>query len=406
MNVRQAVVLVGGKGTRLGELTRNAPKPLLEVADGLRFLDVLLFDLARHGFSDILLLAGHLGDQVEDAYQGRQILDSHIRVLRETEPQGTGGALKFAESELEPWFLMTNGDSLFEINFREFTANLDPTAAASLALREVPDPARYGAVEFECGVVTAFREKNASLNGPAFINGGVYLINREIVSSISGPCSIEADVFPSLAAEGRLRAQAYDGYFLDIGLPDTYETARREVPQRLRRGCAFLDRDGVLNRDDGYTHRVEDLEWMPGAIQAVRSLNDAGYYVIVVSNQAGIARGKYTEADTLRFHGKMNEELWTAGAHIDRYYFCPFHAEAKIKALRHPNHPDRKPNPGLILQAMKDFDIVAERSFMIGDMETDIEAANRANIASALYVSGPLNELTDKMLRLSRGRGE
>ncbi len=106
MDIRQGVVLVGGRGTRLGEITRNIPKPLLEVSPGLRFLDVLLFDLARHGFSDILLLAGHHGDQVEQLYQGRRILDSTVRVLREPEPQGTGGALKFASAALDEAFLL------------------------------------------------------------------------------------------------------------------------------------------------------------------------------------------------------------------------------------------------------------------------------------------------------------
>src|SRR5262245_46486518 len=112
MRVKQALVLVGGKGTRLGALTAGTPKPLLEIAPGLRFLDVLLEQFARHGFTDIILLAGHLGAQVEALYQGRRVGESHVSVVCEPAPAGTGGALVHAAGRLDPWFLMANGDSL------------------------------------------------------------------------------------------------------------------------------------------------------------------------------------------------------------------------------------------------------------------------------------------------------
>lgn len=399
MRVTQAVVLVGGKGTRLGAEALTTPKPLLEVAPGLRFLDMLLFELARHGLTDIILLAGHLGETVEAAYAGKRVLDATVTVLRETTPQGTGGALLVAADRLDPWFLMSNGDSLFEFNYRRLLAGVGPDITARLALREVPDPARYGAVTLENGRVTQFREKSADLKGPALINGGVYALSRDVLGMIDGPCSIEQDVFPRLAGAGRLGGEVFDGYFLDIGLPDTLEQARREIPSRTTRPCVFLDRDGVLNRDHGYTHRPEDLDWAPGAREAVRLINESGRYAIVVTNQAGVARGYFEEPAVHAFHARMREELADAGAHIDAFYHCPFHEDGSVARYRIANHPDRKPNPGMLLRAMAEWPIRKQGSFLIGDRPSDLAAAASAGVPGVHYSGDePLDALVARLL--------
>lgn len=393
MTTRQAVFLVGGKGTRLGALAAATPKPLLEIAPGLRFLDVVLEEAARHGFGDIVLLAGHLGDQVESIYQGRSVFGATVRVVREPDPQGTGGALRLAREALAPTFLMANGDSLFDINLRALATDLAPSATARLALREVADPARYGAVALQDTQVTGFSEKNAALTGPALINGGLYHMRREILEWIEGPCSIEQDVFPRLAAAGRLEGRQFGGYFLDMGLPDSFAQACREVPARRIRPCLFLDRDGVLNVDSGYPHRVDQLQWIEGARDAVRLANEAGYLVIVVTNQAGVARGYYGEDQVAAFHAAMADDLARAQAHVDAWYHCPFHAEASVERYRAHDHPDRKPNPGMLLRAMADWPIDPGRSLLIGDRPSDIEAATRAGIEAVLFTTGNLADV-------------
>ncbi len=391
--VRQAVFLVGGKGNRLGSLTKDTPKPLLEIGKGLRFLDVVLEEAARHGFTHILLLAGHLGEQVVAAYQGKRIYEATVSVVRETEPQGTGGALRFAADRLAETFLMGNGDSLFEINLRALTAGMGADAAARLALRTVADPGRYGSVVLEGQRIVRFLEKSPDMRGPAPINGGLYVMRREIVGLIEGPCSLEQDVFPKLAAQGRLEAALFDGYFLDMGLPDTYARAKMETPERRRRPCAFLDRDGVLNVDVGYAHRPDQLSWIAGSLEAVRLLNEAGYYVIVVTNQAGVARGYYPLEQIAVFHAAMAEGLAAEGAHVDAWYACPFHEDGVVPAFTVPDHPDRKPNPGMLNRAMEDWPIIKKTSFLIGDKTTDVEAAKAAGIPGYLYSGGDLRDL-------------
>src|SRR5271156_6425387 len=152
--IRQAVILAGGKGTRLGAITRSVPKPMLPIAGDRPFLDYLVEMIERHGYQDILLLGGYLGDVIERAYERRRIFNSTIRVLREPSPLGTAGALTIARESLDPRFLMMNGDAFFDINLRALEhASQQSGAMATLALRSVPDAARYGRVIEDQGKV-------------------------------------------------------------------------------------------------------------------------------------------------------------------------------------------------------------------------------------------------------------
>jgi D-glycero-D-manno-heptose 1,7-bisphosphate phosphatase len=158
-------------------------------------------------------------------------------------------------------------------------------------------------------------------------------------------------------------------------------------------GLAILDRDGVLNLDLAYVHRPDQLLLVDGAAGAVRRLNDAGWAVAVVTNQSGVARGLYDEAAVGRFHAAMDVALAAFGAHVDAWYYCPFHPDAVVPAYRHADHPDRKPNPGMLLRALADFAVPAERAFLIGDRASDIEAARRARVRGYLFEGGDLDAL-------------
>ena len=157
----------------------------------------------------------------------------------------------------------------------------------------------------------------------------------------------------------------------------------------LRHPALFLDRDGVLNVDRGYVSRIEDFEWIEGAIECVRNFKDRGWYVFVVTNQSGIARGLYTEADMHALHAHMAEELASQGTAIDRFYHAPWHEEGEIARYRR-NSIDRKPGPGMLLHAMADFPVLREASFLIGDKQTDIDAAKAAGVGAFLFTGGNL----------------
>jgi D-glycero-D-manno-heptose 1,7-bisphosphate phosphatase len=158
----------------------------------------------------------------------------------------------------------------------------------------------------------------------------------------------------------------------------------------------FLDRDGVLNEDRGYVHRWEDFHWIPGAREAVAAFRRAGWLVIVVTNQSGVGRGYYTEAAMHALHERMQEDLAAVGGRIDAFYHAPHHPESRLAEYRHPDPPLRKPNPGMILQALQEWPIDRDASLMVGDKPSDLEAALRAGIRGVLFPGGDLMAFLDK----------
>ncbi|KRA57521.1 histidinol phosphate phosphatase [Caulobacter sp. Root656] len=392
--MRQAVILVGGKGTRLGGLARTTPKPLLPIAGDRRFLDYLIENVARHGVREILLVAGHLGEQVEDRYHGKRFGACEVVVVREPEPAGTGGALIHVRDQLDPVFLMLNGDSFFDFNYLALANSLQANDLGVLSLRWVDDGRRYGAVEHRDGRILTFREKDEALVSGAWISGGAYVLRKSILDHLGSlPCSIESEVFPQAATAGRLGCAMFEGYFLDIGLPETLMQGRAELPRVACRPAVLLDRDNTLNIDAGYTHRIEDLRWTDGAVEAIRAINDAGWLALVVTNQSGVGRGLYTEEQMHLFHEHMQGELAKAGAHIDAFYHCPFHPDATLDAYRDVDHPWRKPNPGMLQAALAEWSVDVARSVMIGDQESDMVAAQAAGVRGMKYAGGALDQL-------------
>jgi len=164
------------------------------------------------------------------------------------------------------------------------------------------------------------------------------------------------------------------------------------------RAAIFFDRDGVLNEDTGYVHRIADFRWIEGAREAVKLVNDAGLQAIVVTNQSGVARGYFSEDDVRRLHEWMARDLSAFGARIDAFYYCPYYDGATIEAYRVADHPDRKPNPGMILRAIRDFAVDPKLSLTIGDKPRDLEAGRRAGVEGRLFTGGSLATLVAQAL--------
>jgi D-glycero-D-manno-heptose 1,7-bisphosphate phosphatase len=164
------------------------------------------------------------------------------------------------------------------------------------------------------------------------------------------------------------------------------------------RPAVFFDRDGVLNHDVGFLYEAAKFEWMDGAREAVRLVNDAGYFAFVVTNQSGVARGFYEESDVQALHRWMADELAAVGAHIDAFEYCPDHPEAAIERYRRDS-ARRKPGPGMITDLMKRFPVAADRSFLIGDQERDLEAARAAGIRALLFRDGNLATFVREALK-------
>ena len=396
----QCVILVGGLGTRLGAKTRTTPKPLLDVG-GMPFLETLFGEARRRGFNDFLLLAGHRSEAVVAFLAEREIekrFACRVELSIEPTPLGTGGALVHALPLLHDDFLLLNGDTWFDFNWLDLMAKARRDGAgAALALREIAAPDRYETVELDGSLVRTIRPRGENL-APALINGGVYCFTRRAVEGSATASSLESDILPRLAGRGALRGHRYSGFFIDIGVPESLAAAAKLVPEQRRRPAVFLDRDGVLNADHGYVYAPDRIEWVPGAKEAVKLINDAGYYLFVVTNQAGVAKGLYSEEAIRALHHWMARELAVAGAWIDDWRYCPYHPEGSVVEYR-AEHDWRKPNPGMLLDLFAHWPIEREGSFLIGDKISDIKAAEGAGIPGYLFEGDDLTAFLRKRLR-------
>jgi D,D-heptose 1,7-bisphosphate phosphatase len=398
--LRQAVVLVGGLGARpampLGSRTTTTPKSMVN-AGGRPFLDMLIDEIARYdAFEEILLLASHQAEHVLAGYAGAVRGRARLTVALEREPLGTAGALAHAAGLLQKRFLLLNGSSFFDFNLLDLVSR----AGASLvhmALRAEIVGDRSHRVVLDNDRIRAFIAPGRGATGP--VDAGVYVIDRSIIDGIDRlPASLEQDVLPALASSGALKGTCYRGYFLDIGIAQDRASTEIALQERLRRPAVFFDRDGVLNHDTGYIFEANKVKWIDGAREAVKAVNDAGYFAFVVSNQSGVARGFFEESDVRALHRWMADEMALMGAHIDAFEYCPDHPDGTIERYRRVSDR-RKPAPGMITDLLGRFPVDEDDSILIGDRAGDLEAARAAGLQGYLFSGGNLEAFVKQHLR-------
>ena len=368
----EAIILAGGLGTRLRSVTGEVPKCLAPV-DGKPFLQYLLDWLSRYDVTHVVLSVGYLKEQVFRFIESRE-WPFDITYAIENEPLGTGGGIRLAlRHRRGKQVYVFNGDTFFNVDLN----HLPFVAPVTLALKPMRDFDRYGAVDWDGDLVTAFHEKEPCAEG--LINGGVYALDRSQMDLTLYPrkFSFEKDFLEPMADLHQVAGQVQDGWFIDIGVPEDYARAQRELPEIqavlkasdavLASGAdtLFLDRDGVINRwlPGDYVRTCDQFAFLPGILECLRAWAKRFKHIILVSNQRGVGKGKMTQEQLETVNGRMMEEICKAGGRIDALYVCTAVQDGDLR---------RKPNAGMFEEACRDYpDIVPERSLMLGDSESD-----------------------------------
>jgi len=388
--IDKAVILAGGLGTRLKGVIGEIPKPMAPIGH-LPFLHYLLNYLFHQGIREIFLCVGFRHEVIVN-YFGDDFRGMKIFYTIEKELLGTGGAIMPVLLKWKEPFFLLNGDTFFEVNLSSFSHSFSiQKPLASLSLKPVFNQDRYGAVQLEGDKIVAFTEKKFLASG--FINAGVSILTPEIFEGKSPGdiFSYEKDLFEEKAATHFLHGFVQDEYFIDIGIPEDYERAQKEIPVRfftLARSSKFLflDRDGVINKHlpGDYVKNVGEFEFLPGVLEAIVTFNQYFSRIVIVTNQQGIGKNLYSEKNLNQVHQFMITKIKEAGGAIDAIYFCP--------ALEIENPVCRKPNVGMGLQAKHDFpEIDFHQSVMIGDSMSDMQFGRNLGMFT-IWISSDTNK--------------
>ena len=404
----KTVIMAGGRGTRIAAVANDIPKPMIPIA-GKPVLEHELESLREQGFTDILITVGHLGSVIMDYFgDGSKIspvtgkpFGVHITYFVEDEPLGNAGALFRLKDYLTEDFLLLNADVMFDVDFNRFV-QYHKQMGGLVTLFTHPNSHPYDSsliITDEQNCVTRWLTKEDEK--PKYyrncVNAGLHILSPKVLEmEVQTPkVDLDRQLLRPLAGSGEMFAYRSPEYVKDMGTPERYagvcadyesgkiRARNLQNPQR----AVFLDRDGTINQHVGFLKDIDTFTLLPGVAEAVKKINDSGYLAIVVTNQPVIARGEVTVDMLSKIHDKMETLLGEHGAYLDAIYYCPHHPhkgyagevpELKIECAC------RKPKPGMILQAAKDFHVDLSQSWMIGDAENDILAGKSAGCKTAL----------------------
>jgi D,D-heptose 1,7-bisphosphate phosphatase len=403
--VTHLTIIAGGKGTRLAGVLGDQPKVLVSVG-GKTVLQHQLELAAASGISDVTIFAGYLAGRITEFVGDGSLFGLAVRVVVEDQPSGTAGALLRSLDLLPEHFFVLYGDVMLAVDLQGMaTHHLDQDADFTAMAHPNDHPSDSDLLETdEDDWVTVLHACPHPPNQffANLVNAALYVVRREALrpwaKSVGGK-DFAKDIMPALlASSGRVLAHRSSEYIKDMGTPTRLErvaadwkAGRIGIGHSDSRPAVFLDRDGTLNVEKGGLHSPEELELIAGAATALRSLREAGFLLVVLTNQPVIARGEASEAEVATIHRRLEWELGKQGAYLDAIYICPHHPDSGFPGER----PElkfrcecRKPGTGLVERACRELQIDPAASWMIGDQTRDIEMARRGGLRSILVHTG------------------
>jgi D,D-heptose 1,7-bisphosphate phosphatase len=386
----KAVILAGGKGTRLGLTT--LPKPMVSVG-GLPLIGHQVLLAKKYGIRDIFVLSGHLSPKIVDYLGTGRKFGVNIKHLVENEPLGTAGALKRLEKFLKTDFFLFYGDTMLDVDLKHMAATV------LVHPNDHPFDSDLVKVDSDSCIKKIYSKPHRKREYlPNLVSAALYLLSPQVFRHIkrNEKADICQDIFPRLLRiKKKVFAYRSAEYIKDIGTPERLLAVRADFAsgivaaknRSIKQKAVFLDRDGVVNHDRGRVCRTGHIRIYKDVPSSIRLLNASGYLCIIVTNQPVIAKGFCTFAGLDRIHNKIETLLGEAGCYVDAIYFCPHHPHKGFKGEVENLKFDcgcRKPKPGMLLTAMKDYNIGAVDSFIIGDREEDIMAGKNAGVRTIL----------------------
>lgn len=401
----QLVIVAGGKGSRLKEITADIPKPMVDVG-GKPLLEWQVQLARKHGIEQILMLTGFGAEFIEKYFGDGERWGVNIAYHREPKPLGTAGALLDAFPKLEDVFVVMYGDTMLNVDLKRMTARHSSRFAATLFLHPNDHPQDSDLVEINGDGEVVSLHPYPHQPGqylPNMVNAALYVFSKKHLATeaerwVAEPTAIDIckHLFPRLLAAGkRLLGYRSREYIKDAGTPERLNKVRSHLATGLIQASSFetpaptifLDRDGTLNFDHGWINSPEKLELLPNAAEAIRLINSAGYLAVIITNQPVIARGECTEAQLKLIHNRLEWLLGLEHAYIDAIYYCPHHPDKGFPGERSDLKMKcscRKPKVGLFQQAAAALEIDTSRSWMIGDSKNDTDAAGEFGIPATL----------------------
>lgn len=380
-----AVILVGGRGTRLGEITKKTPKPLIKF-ENKRFLDILLAKIMHYNFKNIYLLCSYKKKIFFKYYHNKTIHNSKIICINEGSQMDTGGALYKIKDKIKDSFFLLNGDSFFDINFNLLPKLLCKKSIGSIAITENKN---YKTNKKINNInITKSNFLYFSKSKTKFMNGGIYFFKKKIFRYITKKkMSLENDILPGLINNKKLKGFFFKTKFIDIGTKNNFNFLKKN-PNFLKQKAIFLDRDGVINKliKNSYVRNINEFNFLPGVFKSINLINKLNYRTIIITNQACVGKLIISEKKLSQIHNFMTKKIIKKNGIIDDIYYSTFYKFSKLKKYR-LNSFDRKPNPGLLIKAIKKWNIDIAESLFIGDSLTDYKAAKKINL-NFVYKSG------------------
>ncbi len=428
----KAVIMAGGKGTRIRSVASDIPKPMIPVL-GKPVLQYQIECLKENGITEIFLVTGYLGEVIRDYFGDGSRFGVTLRYFHEETPMGTAGALYYLKEELDGDFLLLMGDLMLSVDFRRFAeAHRESGAWVSLFVHpnshpydsdlivtdevgklemfteekcgeQVPqDPVPRKSIRPVTGVISKKQERPADFYYHNQVNAGLYFLSLKAAERIPEPVGkvdLDKDIIHPLIEEGKVFAYRSTEYVKDMGTPERYDevtgavrtgiAASRNLSRKQK--CIFMDRDGTINVERGFLNYAEGMDLLPGAAKAVKRINESEYLAVLITNQPVIARGECSFEELDRIMRRFETLLGREGAYIDAVYYCPHHQdkgfEGEVPELKFRCRC-RKGKSGMIEDAVRDLNIDPLQSWMIGDKTSDIKCGMGAGTKTILLETG------------------